>query len=302
MKLKAISLWVLPAALAVLAAPAVAARQASKTVYVSFVDADGKPLTDLKPEEIHLAENGKELPITSAKRITTPISVMMLADTTKVAGGGGFSASSSSAGELIRDIRSAFSAFTTDMLAADPANELGLMEFGQASITITDFTSSQQEIEKGITHLVPKPNADSVLLEAIQESSKDLEKRKNTRRAIVSINVEPGTELSKEPPNNIMKELGKAQAPLFSVSLQKGDNRNTQRGVVLPQLTKQTGGRHETIVGQSALVQLLKNIAATLNAQYEVTYTRPAGPTPQVLAMGVARNGVTILVTHFPPQ
>ena len=129
-----------------------------------------------------------------------------------------------------------------------------------------------------------------------------LEKRTNTRRAVLSINVEPGTENSREPDNNIMKELGKAQAPLFSVSLQKGDNRNAHRGVVLPQLAKQTGGRHDIIVGQSALVDLLKNTASYLNAQYEITYTRPAGAPPTVLAMGVARPGVTILVTRFPPQ
>ena len=119
---------------------------------------------------------------------------------------------------------------------------------------------------------------------------------------MVSINVEPGTELSREPPNNIMNQLGKAQAPLFSVSLQKGDNRNQSRGVVLPQLAKQTGGRHEIIVGQSALVMLLQNTVGFLNAQYEITYTRPAGPTPGALQVGTTRPNVTIYASRFPPQ
>jgi hypothetical protein len=99
-----------------------------------------------------------------------------------------------------------------------------------------------------------------------------------------------------------MTQLGKAQAPLFSVSLQKGDNRNQSRGVVLPQLAKQTGGRHEIIVGQSALVQVLQSTAGFLNAQYEVTYTRPAGPMPGALQLGTTRPGVTIYATRFPPQ
>jgi hypothetical protein len=98
---------------------------------------------------------------------------------------------------MIRDIRAAFSAFAKDMLAANPAHELGLMEFGQASILVTNYTSKIEDIEKGITRLFPKPSADSVLLEAITEAAKDLGKRKNARRAMVSINVEPGTELSK---------------------------------------------------------------------------------------------------------
>lgn len=303
MKLKTISVWVLPVALALSFVPSLAARQASKTVYVTFVDENGKPITDLRQDEIHVAENGTERTITSAKIATAPFSIMMLGDTTKAAGGGGFTAASAqSAGEMIRDIRAAFSAFSMDMLAANPASELGIMEFGQASITVTNFTSNQAEIDKGITRLFPKPAADSVLLEAITEASKELGKRKNGRRAVVSINVEPGTELSKEPPNNIMKELGKAQAPLFSVSLQKGDNRNQSRGVVLPKLASETGGRHEIIVGQSELVQKLKETATVLLGQYEVTYTRPNGPAPQVLQFGVARMGVKMLHTRFPPQ
>lgn len=304
MKLKTISLWVFPVALALGFVPAVAARQDSqKTIYITVLDENNVPITDLKPEEIGVFEAGTQRAIVSAKRATSPMSIIMLGDTTKASGGGGFTAASaSSAGEIIRDIRAAFSAFSQDMLAANPANELGLMEFGQASIMITPYTSKIEDIEKGITRLFPKPNADSVLLEAITEAAKDLGKRKNARRAMVSINVEPGTELSKEPPNNIMNLLGKAQAPLFSVSLQKGDNRNQSRGVVLPQLAKQTGGRHEIIVGQSALVMLLKNTAGFLNAQYEVTYTRPAGPTPPGIQVGVLRQKVQILHSRFPPQ
>lgn len=303
MKLKNISLWVVPVAVTLAFAPVVAARQASKTVYITVLDANGKPVTDLTQDEIHVAENAKEVQVTSAKRATGPLSIVMLGDTTKAAGGGGFNAASaSSAGEMIRDIRAAFSAFSQEILTASPTSEIALMEFGQASIMITPFTSTQADIDKGITRLFPKPNADSVLLEGIQEASKELAKRKNMRRAVVSINVEPGTENSREPDNNIMKELGKAQAPLFSVSLQKGDNRNAHRGVVLPVMAKNTGGRHEIIVGQSALVDKLKETAGFLLGQYEVTYTRPAGPAPQVMQFGVGRAGLKIYGSQFPPQ
>lgn len=303
MKLKNISLWILPVAIAMSFVPTLAARQRNKTVYVTFLDASGKPITDLRQDEIALAENAVERPIVSAKLATTPLSVMMLGDTTKAAGGGGFNAASaSSAGEMIRDIRAAFSAFSQDMLAANPATEIGLMEFGQASILITPYTSKIEDIEKGITRLFPKPNADSVLLEAITEAAKNLQTRKNARRAMVSINVEPSTELSKEPPNNIMNQLGKAQAPLFSVALQKGDNKNATRGIVMLQLAKNTGGRHEIIVGQSALVMLLKNTVGFLNSQYEITYTRPAGPMPGAVQLGTTRPNVTIYASRFPPQ
>jgi hypothetical protein len=302
-RLKHLSLWILPVAIAMISMPSLSARDSSKTIYVTFLDDKGTPITDFKPGEIHVAENGKEVDVTSYKIATSPMSIMLLGDSTKAAGGGGFNAASAtSAGELIRDIRAGFSEFSKDLLAGSPESEIGLMEFGQASILITPYTSKIEDIEKGITRLFPKPNADSVLLEAITEAAKDLGKRKNTRRAMISINVEPGTELSKEPPNNIMNQLGKAQAALFSVSLQKGENRNQSRGLVLPTVAKQTGGRHEIIVGQSALVSKLKETAGFLLSQYEITYTRPSGPTPGRLQLGVTRPGVTIYASQFPPQ
>jgi hypothetical protein len=305
MKLKTISFWVLPAALMLAVGPVLSARQANKTIFVTFLDEKGTPITDLKQDEIALAENGTERQIVSAKRATTPMSILMLGDSTKAAGSGGISAKGGgggAAGELIRDIRAAFSAFSKDIFAASPESELALMEFGQASIMMQDFTTKPEDIEKAITKLFPKPDADSVLLEAITEGSKELAKRKNARHALVSINVEPSKELSKEPPNTIMNELGKAQAPLFSISLNKGSEGNPNRGVVLPVLAKNTGGRHEQIVGQSALVDMLHATAGFLLAQYEITYTRPAGPTPNTVQVGVRRQGVTIYATRFPPK
>lgn len=307
MKLRTLSLWILPAAVALAFAPSLDARQSTKTVYATFMDANGKPITDFAPDEIHIAENGKEVQVVSAKLATAPMSVIMLGDSTKAVSGGGMAqggkgSSGTAAGDVLTDIRAALGAFSQDFLAKSPESEISLIEFGQANVTIVPFTSKPEDVAKGLTRLVAKPDADSVLFEAITEGSKDLAKRKNTRRAIVSINVEPSTEVSKEPPNTIMKELGKAQAPLFSVSLQKGENKNNQRGVVLPQLANQTGGRHEVIVGQSALVQLLRDTAGLLLAQYEITYTRPAGPTPQGIQYGVTRTGVKILATKFPPQ
>lgn len=305
MNLKRISLWILPVAFALAVMPTLSARQGTKTMYLIFLDAQGLPITDLTQAEIAVAEDGKEMPIVSAKLATQPLSVMMLADTTKAAGGGGLdrrSSSATSAGEMIRDVRAAFSEFANDIAAKNPANEMGLMEFGQASIMVTNFTTKVEDIQKGITRLFPKPDADSVLLEAIMESAKELSKRKTDRRAIVSINIEPGTEASREPPNNILRQLGSSHAPLFSVSLQKGDSRNQSRGVVLPQLATQTGGHHETIVGQSALVGMLKTYAAALNAQYEVVYTRAAGAMPAGFQAGVRRPNVTVLASRFPPQ
>jgi hypothetical protein len=297
-----------PVAAMLAVAPAVLARAQdanAKTVYATLLDKDGKLLTDLGPDELAVFEDGKMRTTISVKRASSPISIMMLADTTKTVSGTGLDirgSSGAAAGELIRDIRDAFTALTQQMSASNAKNELALMEFGQAAITIVPFTSNPDDVTKGIGKLVSKPDAKSVLLEAILDGSKQLSKRPNARRALVSINVEPSDEDSQEPANSIMKELAAAQAPLFAVSLQKGDLRNPKRGPILDGFSDRTGGRHDAIVGQSALINMLKQYGDILNAQYEITYARPTGAPPQVVQVATLRTGLKILHSKFPPK
>lgn len=298
------SMFLVPVALVLAFGPGVAARAQdgfTKTVFFTALDKDGQPVTDLKAEELAVAEDGKIRPATSARLATTPLSIVMLADTS-AAVSGTRGASGAAAGEMIRDIRGAFSAFAKQMLAANPRNELALMEFGQAAIMITDFTTNGEELDKSINRLAPKPDAASVLLEALLESSKELGKRPNLRRAIVAINVMPDDEQSREPANNILKEMAKDRAALFSVSLQKGDLRNSTRGPVLDGLTDKTGGKRDVIVGQSALIGILKGYGDILNAQYELQFSRPVGAPPQLLQMATHRNGLKFFASKFPPQ
>ena len=307
-RLQTFALILIPAALVLLAAPRVIARDQDtpKMVYGTLTDKNsGKVLTDLKPEELMIFEDNKMRPPTNVVRATAPMSIVMLADTSATAGGAGLdrrSSSATAAGDMMHDIRAAFASFAKTMLDANPKNELALMEFGQASIMITDFTSDGDELQKSIMRLNTKPNAASVIMEAIMEASKELGKRKNARRAIVAINVMPDNEQSREPANNIMKELAKDQAAFFSVSLQKGDIKNASRGPILEGFTDKTGGKRDVLVGQSALVDQLKNYADILNAQYEITYNRPAGAPPQLVQWATQRNDVKIYQSKFPPQ
>ncbi len=295
------SMLLMPVALVLALVPRVAAHAQegfTKTVFFTALDKEGKAVTDFDASELAVAEDGKIRPAISAKRATSPLSIVMLADTSAAVG----ATSGTAAGEVIRDIRDAFSAFAKQMLAANPKNELALMEFGQASIMITNFTSSGDDLEKGVNRLVSKPNAPSVLLEAIMESSKELGKRPNARRAIVAVNMEPSDEQSREPEKNIMKEMAKDRPMLFSVSLQKGSLSNSSRGPVLEAFADKTGGKRDVIVGQSALVNILKGYGDILNAQYELQYSRPAGAPPQLLQMATKRTGLKFYASKFPPQ
>src|SRR4029450_12617178 len=139
-------------------------QAADKTIFVTVLDSDNKPVKDIGAAEFGIREDTVVREVTSAKVATKPLFLTVLADTSKVTGGGGFSAGST---ELIRDIRKSLTSFVKQISAASPDAQMSLMEFGQAAVTVTNFTSKTADLEKGINKLFPKDDAPSVLLEAI---------------------------------------------------------------------------------------------------------------------------------------
>ncbi len=298
------------AAVAVIAAPIVAARtQDTKTFYLTVVDSTGKPVTDLRADEIAVGElaEGASAPVrrtvVSFKKAPTPASIVLLADTSKATGGGAMGQRGQVAGSgLIQDVRKAFSAFVKAMSAADPNTEMELMEFGQAAIPMTRMTSSGPDLEKGISRLFPKDNQPAVLLEAITEGAKTLQKAKNPRRAIVAFQVLPTDERSAMQPQQMLTQVVNAQASFWIVVYSSGTVTADPRGVLTNALARNTGGKSETIAAESALELHLTNMATAIANQYEVQFTRPAGETAKQLVMSVGRQGLSLHHSIYPPK
>jgi type IV secretory pathway TrbF-like protein len=270
--------------------PAARAQSAGeRAIIFSAVDEAGKPVKDIKTDEILIREDGVDREIVSVKPSTETLNVMLLADTT------------AAVDDMLLDVRTALIAFVHQVRAVSPDAQISLMEFGQAAVTVVPFTTSDADLEKGINRLSGKPRSASVLLEAINAASNNLAKRPSPRRVIVSLNIEPGDEQSREDPNRIVESLRKSLAQLWCVSIQKGALRNPQRDVVLNAFTKNTGGDRQFIVGQSAIATHLKSFADVLTSQYEATYKRPATKALAV-QIGVTRPGVRLHASGFAPQ
>lgn len=295
---------------ALLAAPSLIARdQDTKTVYLSVTDEKGQPVTDLRQDEIFIREGGQGMEpavreVVTVRKPADPLAIMLLADTSKATGSAGMSQRGSVSGsELVRDVRVAFSAFVKTMAVESPESQMQLMEFGQAAVPITKMTSNVSELEKGIATLFPKNNMPAVLMEALTEAAKTLEKVKTPRRAIVALNVLPTDEQSRQQPQQMLNQVRKANASVWAVSYNSGTVSQDPRGVVLDALAKNTGGLRETIAGQNALEMYMTNIAKALNAQYEVTFRRPAGAKqPEIIQFGVSRQGLRLHHSIYAPQ
>jgi hypothetical protein len=226
---------VLIAPVMVLAAgmPIASARVApapDKSIFVAVLDDAGKPVKDLDAGDFRLREDGVDREIVSVKAATDPLQVVLLADTT------------AEAESLIRDVRTAAAGFIKQLHTSSPDAPVSLVEFGQAAMTVVPFVTDEASLQNGINKLVGRPGAASVLLEAIIDASNNLAKRPSPRRAIVSVNIEPSNEQSREEPGKINDTMRKSVAQLWSVSLQKGALKNPKRDVVLNAVTRNTVG------------------------------------------------------------
>lgn len=302
-----LAVCLIPVALIAVGLTGVAARSqgTDKTIFVAVTDAGGKPLTDLKVSEFAVREDNVMREVVSVKPASKPLYLYLLADTSRQAGNTGFMGRETSTGgtELIRDIRNSLIDAVKTLNALQPEAQIALMEFGQAAITVTKFTNKLADLEKGINRLYPKPEAGSVILEAMTEASKQLTKVPSGRRAIVTMNIEPGEEESRQEPKKLYETLRESGANLWSISLQKGQLRNAQRDVVLNELTKWTGGRREFQIGPVAIKNSLTLFMETLASEYELTYKRPdSSSTVQMVQVGTTRPGSKTHASMFAPK
>ena len=261
-----------------------------KTLFVGVVDQSGKPVKDMRMGEILIREDGQDREVVSVKPSSEVLTVALLVDTTP------------GAEPYIRDIRKGLAAFVRQLSTAVPGSRVMLMEFGQAAVTIERFTADYEKLTNSINRVFPKSRAGSVLLEALIASNTALAGEPSRRRAVVAFNMEPSDEQSREEPRRINDALRLSGAQLWSVSLQKGTNRNAKRDVVLTQITKNSGGHREFIVAESAIETYLTSYADALAAQYEVTYKRPAGTRPAVVQTGTTRQGTRLHASLFAPE
>ena len=314
-------------AAAALALPAarLAARsgpEGTKTLYLSVLDQSGKPVKDLTADELAMREDGKDIQIVSVGPAQAPLQVVFLVDT------------SDSASRLTQDIRTAVGGFIKQLHTIREDAAIELMEFGQAPIPATPFTSDQTVLLNALNKMVGRPTANAVLLEALVQANKDLAKRPSARRAVVSLNIEPSNELTQNQ-KAVLDAFQKSTAQLWALSLQlqnvaigaaptrsagtsqgAGDasvsagntsaaasaaNMTAARNAMLQDFSKATGGTREMINAQSAMADILTQWADALTYQYEIIYKSP-NKSPKVVQVGTTRQGVKLHASGFPPQ
>jgi VWFA-related protein len=296
--------------------------EGTKTLYLSVLDESGKPVKDMTADELAMREDGKDIQIVSLGPAQAPLQVVFLVDT------------SDSASRLTQDIRTAVGGFIKQLHTIRDDASIELMEFGQAPIPATPFTSDQTVLLNALNKMVGRPTANAVLLEALVQANKDLEKRPSARRAVVSLNIEPSNELTQNS-KPVRDAFAKSSAQLWALSMQlqnvaigaaptraagtnqggldgaasagntsaaaSAANMTAARNAMLQDFSKATGGTRDMINAQSAMADILKQWADALTYQYEIVYKSP-NKSAKVVQVGTTRQGVKLHASGFPPQ
>lgn len=299
--LRAVLPLTIAAAVAAFVLP-LSARQGAidKSLFVSVLDESGAPVKDIQLGELLIREDNVDREVIAVKPASQPISVAVLVDTAQ---GRRQTDAYGTPEEYIRDIRTSVAAFARQLLNQSPDAAVSLTEFGGAAIPMVPFTQNFMEFEKGVNKIASKPGVGSVLMEALGQVNGELAKR-GTRRAIVSLNLEPADEQSSEDPRKIMNSFKETGTQFWGLSVQRGNLKTAKRDAVLDEFAKNSGGKREFIVGISAAENIMKRFADALTYQYEIVYKRPESKkTPQRIQVGLARAGKhEIHASGFPPK
>jgi hypothetical protein len=201
------------------------------------------------------------------------------------------------------DMRRGLGAFV-DALAESEV-QIGLKTFGERPTKVSDPTTPAM-VRLGIDRLFHRAGTGAYLLEAIVETSQELQKAGTTGAAIVAFVVEAGPEFSQDDRQRVARALQAAQASLWTVTLQAragGVPTSTEareRAAVIGDVTTESGGLNLPILTSQAIPKAFDRLRGLFAARQRITYGRPDTLIPpERLEVVARREGLRVLSARW---
>jgi hypothetical protein len=259
------------------------AAAGERTIYASAVDSKGEVVEGLGPNDFIVREDGVPREVLRVSRAVDPIDVALLID------------NGSTSGDAIPDIRAGLKAFIPMMAGR---NAIALITLADRPTISVDYTTSAQRLLEGVGRLFTQSTSGVTLLDAIVEVSKGLEKREARRAVMVPI-VTDGVDFSNRYYRDALEAINRAGVALHTLTLGIFDFSNDDlvrnRGFVLDEGPRASGGQRVTLLSPTALEATLRKLARELSSQYKVVYGRPQSLIPpDKIEISGRRLGVTV--------
>ena len=264
-----------------------------RSVAISAVGAGDKPVTDLKISDVTVREDNREREVRRIAPAPPPTHVALLVDDSQVTK------------DAVQFLRTGLNAFIKKMLSGEQAPQIGYWTFGERPTRRADFSPNSAQVERAIERTFALQGSGSYLLEAIDEVSKDLRKRKAERPVIVAFVDERGPEFSNLLHTNVGDTLKNAGASLWTITMQ-ARNQNMgvpelrERAMVLGDVTGWSGGGNTVVLTPQALDGAFATVAEQILGRLAVTYVRPETLVPpEKIEVTVKRPDVKLRVPRW---
>lgn len=296
------------AGVALLAVPAlnvtVGAQGNAFQFAVSATDASGTPITDIKPEEIVMTEDGVRQPVTKVEPLSVPVKLTIAVD------------NGPDSREAIVHYRTGLTGFVE---ALPPNTEVTIIALAPQPRMVLRPTTDRAQILRGVTGFGPE-DGPSRFTDAIVEFSQRLEREAKDRKIgpyipVMVLVSTTGPQQTSYEPSEISKAgqflvARRARLNAIVTSTRTGQATSTAsidtsvQSVVGIPLTKATNGRYESLAASSRLATLLPEWGKDLGAlaarqanQVLVTVQRVKGGQLQNPRIELTRPGLNGQVT-----
>jgi VWFA-related protein len=254
-----------------------------RTMFVSAVDQKGEPVEGLGPRDFVIREDGAEREVLRVSRATEPIDIAILVDDSAASEG------------VIPRVREGLKSFITAM---SRGNQIAIIGLADRPTILANYTSNTKLLQDAIGLLWPRTRAGSTFMDALYEVSRGLETRETPRAVIIPV-ITDGGDFAYRQYEQVMPEVKKAEVAIHAVtvgdfnSIDHEEVRN--RGRVLAEGTKGTGGQRVNLLTPMAVQSSLERLARELSSQYKVVYGRPDSLIPpEKIEVSARRPGLTM--------
>lgn len=270
-------------------------------IFLSAVDADAKPVVDLKEEEIDIQVDGAACPIARFEAINWPTKLTVMVDNSPVFN------------DSLRQLRESLRAFFN---AIPPSMEVSLISTAPAPRFVYKAGNDRVKLMSSIDLLTPDSAAPR-FIDALAEAADRAAKEKAGKEIknffpvffIVGNNGVEGSNPRDYQVNKLFKQTLESAATVHVVMLSSSSRQldigaGTNQIEVGLKLTQLTGGRYEAIAAQTRLTSLLPEFATQIahsqvrqSNQYRITCQPPAGSKPQRITAATRRDGISAALT-----
>jgi hypothetical protein len=245
-----------------------AAQAIQKAMYVSVVNDAGVPVPDLGPADFIVREDNVAREVLRVEPAVDPMQIAVLVD------------NSAASRDNISHMRQALPAFVATLTdgPAGQKNEVTIIAIGERPTVLADYSTNRATLQKGIDRIWALRDTGAYLMDGITEVCQGFRKREAGRPVIVALTAE-GPEFSNRMHDQVIDPLKASGAAFNAIIIGRPSSSMSsearERGLVLDEGTRSTGGARIEILAVESLGVKLKQLADQLTHQYKVTYARP---------------------------